>query len=442
MLFVDAGLDNVGIGTGSPTAPLEINASTVGTFGYTGFKLKYGTSSVQSLTMGQVTAGNGGWFGTAQYRSAGNWRTEGTAAGVMSFSAGGAITFSVNDGLTTNTDYLLTNRFHINPDDAVFNEPGSDYDFRVESNDNSNAIFMNAGNGTTAFGSNTDNYNSSTSEGIYLNPGNSSSFSANSPVLRLNRMGTGGNDRSTLEFYNNGTIRSFFGAFGTADGMYMGTGNGASKNLNLYTTSNVFNEDSADQDFRVESAAYSNMLSVDAGANNVQVANARLKFEIDADPIVDTVRETVVNGKTYRGSYGQGYNTLWAKSLYTTVSTTNRTFPILSVDRHGGNNRVWVKVTMRAAGAVANHGNEAVGYALINADGADASRTHTTSVTVYGTTNSWACTFSLGWNTSADPDVLEVTTTKNANYVALSFDIEVVQQDGNAPVKFLFSTYG
>ena len=205
----------------------------------------------------------------------------------------------------------------------------------------------------------------------------------------------------------------------------------------------TFNEDSAaDADFRVESNNYANMLSVDASLDLVQVVNARLQFEYDTDPTVDTIRETVVNGKTYRGSYGQGYNTLWAKSLYTTISTANRTFPILSVDRHGGNNRVWVKVTMRAAGAVANQGNEAVGYALINADGGDASRTYTSSVTVYGALNTYAATFTLGWNTSADPDVLEVTTIKNANYVALSFDIEVIQQDGNAPVKFLFSTYG
>ncbi|MEL0014919.1 MAG: hypothetical protein VW715_06870 [Rhodospirillales bacterium] len=157
---------------------------------------------------------------------------------------------------------------------AIFNERSGDQDFRVESDSNANAIFMNAGNGTTAFGSNTDYYNSSTNEGIYLNPGNSSSFSANSPVLRLNRMGTGGNDRSTLEFYNNGTIRSFFGAFGTTDGMYMGTGNGASKNLNMYSTSVVLNEDSADIDFRVESDNNANMFVVDAGEDVVGIRDA------------------------------------------------------------------------------------------------------------------------------------------------------------------------
>jgi len=64
---------NVGIGTTSPGAKLEVNAQGGGVGGYTGIKMKYGTSSVQSLYMGQVTAGNGAFIGTAQYRNAGYW---------------------------------------------------------------------------------------------------------------------------------------------------------------------------------------------------------------------------------------------------------------------------------------------------------------------------------------------------------------------------------
>ncbi len=112
-LVIANGTGNVGIGTTSPGATLEINAAG-GIGGYTGFKLKQGTSSVQSLSMGQVTAGNGAWVGTAQYNTAGYWQTEGTAASVIQFDSLGNLLFSGNSGLTANTNYVLTSRMFIN----------------------------------------------------------------------------------------------------------------------------------------------------------------------------------------------------------------------------------------------------------------------------------------------------------------------------------------
>ena len=106
---------NVGIGTTSPGAALEVNAQGTGNGigGYTSFKTKYGTASVQSLSIGQVTAGNGAWIGTAEYRNAGYWQTEGTAASVISLGAAGEITFATNTGLTANTDYNISERMRI-----------------------------------------------------------------------------------------------------------------------------------------------------------------------------------------------------------------------------------------------------------------------------------------------------------------------------------------
>jgi hypothetical protein len=104
---------NVGIGTSNAGAKIEINASGGGLGGFTSFKTKYGTSSVQSLSIGQVTAGNGAWIGMAQYRAGGFWQTEGTAAGLINFEADGVISFSTNSGLTANTDYNKTERMRI-----------------------------------------------------------------------------------------------------------------------------------------------------------------------------------------------------------------------------------------------------------------------------------------------------------------------------------------
>lgn len=101
----------VGIGL-VPTINLDITASG-GVGGYTGFRLKYGTSNVQSFSIGQVTAGNGAWLGLAQYNNAGYWQTEGTAASVLNFGSDGAFSISTNAGLTANTNYNLSERFRV-----------------------------------------------------------------------------------------------------------------------------------------------------------------------------------------------------------------------------------------------------------------------------------------------------------------------------------------
>lgn len=126
-------------------------------------------------------------------------------------------------------------------------------------------------NGSFAIGTTADQHASSTAEGIYLYPGSSSSMSANSPVLRLNRNGTGGNNRSNLELYNNGTLRGFLGTLGVEGGMYFGSGNGAATNMTLYEDETVVNEESIDHDFRVESNNRSAMLFVDASADRVGI---------------------------------------------------------------------------------------------------------------------------------------------------------------------------
>ena len=102
----------VGIGITGPSANLDINA-TGGLGGWTGIRLKTGTSSVQSLSMGQVVAGNGAWIGMAQYNQGGYWQTEGTAAAVLNFESDGTFRISTNSGLTANTNYNITERLRI-----------------------------------------------------------------------------------------------------------------------------------------------------------------------------------------------------------------------------------------------------------------------------------------------------------------------------------------
>ena len=102
----------LGINITSPLTNLDINARG-GVGGYTGIRLKYGTSSVQSLCMGQVTAGNGAFIGMSEYRQAGYWRTEGTAAAVLLFGSDGTFSINTNSGLTANTDYNVSARLSV-----------------------------------------------------------------------------------------------------------------------------------------------------------------------------------------------------------------------------------------------------------------------------------------------------------------------------------------
>jgi hypothetical protein len=106
------GTGNLGIGITTPSANLDINA-TGGLGGWTGIRLKTGTSSVQSLSIGQVTAGNGAFIGMAQYNQGGYWQTEGTAAAVLNFESDGTFRISTNSGLTANTNYNITERLRI-----------------------------------------------------------------------------------------------------------------------------------------------------------------------------------------------------------------------------------------------------------------------------------------------------------------------------------------
>ena len=153
-----------------------------------------------------------------------------------------------------------------------FNAAGQDIDFKVHSTASTNSIFMNAGNGTTAFGTTTDNYNHASNEGIYLSPGSSSSFTANSVPLRINRNGTGGNDRSNIEFYNNGTIRGWIGSLGADDGIFLYAY--GSNGIHIYGDEVVVNENSADLDFRIESNSNTNQFVVDAGQGMVGFGRA------------------------------------------------------------------------------------------------------------------------------------------------------------------------
>jgi len=147
---------------------------------------------------------------------------------------------------------------------TVFNETGADQDFRVESNGNENALFVDAGNDAIGMGATSSPVNAAATEGLFYSIGGSLTVASNTETLQINRNGTGGNNRANIGLYNNGTLRGTIGTLGGQDGIYFQSG-GNVDNLQMQDGANIFNESSADIDFRVESDSNANQLFVDAG---------------------------------------------------------------------------------------------------------------------------------------------------------------------------------
>ena len=154
MLFVDAGNNSVNIGTGTNSGYMfnvngaaQIGSSLVITSGG-GANLTQGDIMIQSSTSDSPSARGQGVFmfneGADQTWYAGT----GYNAGAHYHIGFAASTSSTKEGArTTNAVFSLYN----NASGAVFNENSADRDFRVESNNNANAIFVDGGNDTVTF---------------------------------------------------------------------------------------------------------------------------------------------------------------------------------------------------------------------------------------------------------------------------------------------------
>lgn len=131
---------NLGIGTSSPHYKLQIS----GTSGQT-FSIERVASAIGSSTSLGTIAGTGeiptltADGASIQFLGAGTW---------SSTSAPGRIVFNTTPAATTTP----VERFQLAATEAVFNDPGNDYDFRVESDTNTHALFVEATNSNVKIG--------------------------------------------------------------------------------------------------------------------------------------------------------------------------------------------------------------------------------------------------------------------------------------------------
>ena len=140
---------------------------------------------------------------------------------------------------------------------TVFNTNGADVDFRVESNNNANMLFVDGG---------ADRVHIGTTSGIAGNLVVASNSSANGIQI----LARTADDYGFLNWYNAAGSSQYGAIAGTSSGLFF-YGPDGTETFRTGNSGTVFNEDSSDQDFRVESNNNANMLFVDGGEDHVNI---------------------------------------------------------------------------------------------------------------------------------------------------------------------------
>jgi hypothetical protein len=286
MLFVDAGVSAVGIGTATQydgtalVSPLTISSLSGGSV----LETFRGSASLFQLTMSTTGISS--------------WNTSGSAA-AHSFRTGTTVGTTSIKMYLGDTGYLTTT-----PEaggHAVFNEDGVDADFRVESDANDHMLFVDGGNNRVSINSNSTSYDSAAP----LHIGNNSTYSYGPNIQgAVNRtyvhyIGAGGGSGNNVYIHGyqvdnpagGNYLRVASGLAGNTvsgvqqsqDGMIYVYDTGKTTGDADYTPtvqhridlnsggSVVFNDQGLDLDFRVESDNNANMLFLDASVDRISM---------------------------------------------------------------------------------------------------------------------------------------------------------------------------
>jgi hypothetical protein len=141
-LFVDAGLNRVGIGISVPASILHLNQDSGGAIYIASNILTTGAVPAWSTArvIGEIHASSGGDGGMLRL-SAGGGANVGQKAGIDMSG------YNTTDGGPKLRFYAGSLKAIIGESSTVFNEDGADQDFRVESDTNTHALFVQGNNG-------------------------------------------------------------------------------------------------------------------------------------------------------------------------------------------------------------------------------------------------------------------------------------------------------
>jgi len=230
MLFVDAGNDRVGVG-GAPSSPFHVQSGT------TNNVATFTSTDSTAVIMMQDNSGN------SQFGTSGN-----TAR------------------ISPNSSYAV---FEASQTAVVINNAAQDTDFRVESDNQANMLFVDAGNDRVGIAESAPESQLHIKQTADIGTGDEmglmieSGTSTQRYMLQTGRAGVSNAHFNLRDVSNSRDIWSVFDTDGTFQGHTPFQWNNAA----------VFNEGSQDYDFRVESAGNENMLFVDASANAVAVGH-------------------------------------------------------------------------------------------------------------------------------------------------------------------------
>ena len=267
-------------GASSPTARMVINnKGSVGIGVADGDVTNDGTAA--RTYVGIIGTANRGRL------NIGSTASNGADAGTLSFTNGANsladLTVDTTSGVQ-NTGTLFVNGTRsikiqaAASDEVVFNESGADVDFRVESNGNANMIFVDAANDYVSIAT-TDDY------GKNLNVSGGLEVRGTGDSIELQQSSSGSATYYAMDnTVETGGKRYRFGySGGTADKGSFSFYNQTDDLLNLVLSddANVFNEDSKDVDFRVESNDLTHMLFVDAGNNALGIGRIPSSVMVD-----------------------------------------------------------------------------------------------------------------------------------------------------------------
>jgi len=307
MLFVDASMNNVGIGHNAPLTPLHVKTT--------------GSGEVVRIESTEAGAGAGpqlGLFRNSSSPADGDqlgqilFYGEDTASNLTTYAAIKAETYDVSNGtedgrliFETVVGGSAANRFYANADETVINEGSLNLDFRVESDSNTHMLFVDAGNERVGVG--TSSISTGFMFGVQGNSAlgdreNSKSGGGHVTELSGQSLTTDGSNwygsYGTLNFYATATYtgsarrwmitngfktNKFAIIVGDTDATSQPAldqnGGSLSNGFPVLTFDNetgatVFNEESKDADFRVESNNDTHCLYVDAGNDRVLVGRA------------------------------------------------------------------------------------------------------------------------------------------------------------------------
>jgi hypothetical protein len=176
---------------------------------------------------------------------------------------------------------------------AIFNEVGGDNDFRVESDTNTHALFVDAGNNAVHIGGSTDVddhplvVHANTNANAIAIRGRSDdigeiTFYENDATTKLGSLQYR-NTFTRLDNRTNGATLDF------------ATGASLTESASFSSTQNIFNDGGVDMDFRIESDTNTHMLFVDAGNSRVGISESspEARLHVTQTPVSVWYRDTL-----------------------------------------------------------------------------------------------------------------------------------------------------